>query len=84
MALEHLSFRHPFYDRDAPVLLGEYVTLEQGTGIVHTSPAYGVDDFTSCRRYGMSDDAILNPVQGVRDRADRAAKGGFPALGRAG
>ena len=64
MALERLSFRHPFYDRDAPVLLGEYVTLEQGTGIVHSSPAYGVDDFNSCRRYGMSDDAILNPVQG--------------------
>src|SRR5438046_2520971 len=62
--LEKLSFRHPFYDRDAPVLLAKYVTLEQGTGIVHSSPAYGIDDFNSCRRYGMSDDAILNPVQG--------------------
>jgi len=40
------------------------VTLEQGTGIVHSSPAYGIDDFLSCRRYGMTDDAILNPVQG--------------------
>jgi isoleucyl-tRNA synthetase len=63
-ALEQISFRHPFYDRAAPVLLAEYVTLEQGTGIVHSAPAYGVDDFNSCRRYGMSDDAILNPVQG--------------------
>ena len=44
--------------------LGDYVTLEQGTGIVHSSPAYGVDDFQSCRRYGMKDDEILNPVQG--------------------
>ncbi len=62
--LEHLAFRHPFYDRAAPVYLGGYVTLEQGTGIVHSSPAYGIDDFNACRRYGMTDDAILNPVQG--------------------
>ncbi|MEP6941821.1 MAG: isoleucine--tRNA ligase [Betaproteobacteria bacterium] len=63
-ALERVRFRHPFYDRAAPVFLGEYVTLEQGTGIVHSSPAYGIDDFLSCRRYGMSDDDMLGPVQG--------------------
>jgi isoleucyl-tRNA synthetase len=63
-ALENIRFRHPFYDRDAPVYLGDYVTLEQGTGMVHSSPAYGVEDFLSCRRYGMSDDEMLNPVQG--------------------
>ncbi|MFO1309087.1 MAG: isoleucine--tRNA ligase [Burkholderiales bacterium] len=63
-ALELVAFRHPFYDRASPVYLGEYVTLEQGTGIVHSSPAYGMDDFLSCRRYGMKDDAIENPVQG--------------------
>ncbi|MEP6655809.1 MAG: isoleucine--tRNA ligase [Betaproteobacteria bacterium] len=63
-ALEHLRFRHPFFDRAAPVYLGEYVTLEQGTGIVHSSPAYGIEDFLSCRRYGMRDDEMLNPVQG--------------------
>jgi isoleucyl-tRNA synthetase len=63
-ALERIAFRHPFYDRPSPVYLGEFVTLEQGTGIVHSSPAYGVDDFLSCRAYGMPDDAILNPVQG--------------------
>ncbi len=63
-ALELIRFRHPFYDRAAPVYLGSYVTLEQGTGIVHSSPAYGVDDFISCRRYGMADDDMENPVQG--------------------
>ncbi len=62
--LEGIRFRHPFYDRASPVYLGEYVTLEAGTGIVHSSPAYGIEDFQSCRRYGMKDDAILNPVQG--------------------
>ena len=62
--LELMRFRHPFYDRVSPIYLGDYVTLEQGTGIVHSSPAYGIDDFNSCRRYGMSDDDMLNPVQG--------------------
>src|SRR5881296_694757 len=62
--LELIGFRHPFYDRLAPVYLGEYVTLEQGTGIVHSAPAYGVDDFVSCRRYGMKDEQILAPVLG--------------------
>src|SRR5690606_1905251 len=47
-ALEHLRFRHPFYDREAPVYLGDYVTLDTGTGIVHSAPAYGVEDFESC------------------------------------
>jgi isoleucyl-tRNA synthetase len=62
--LEKIEFRHPFYDRLSPVYLGEYVTLEQGTGIVHSAPAYGVEDFASCRRYGMKDDQMLTPVAG--------------------
>ena len=60
--LELINFRHPFYDRLSPVYLGEYVTLETGTGIVHSSPAYGVEDFDSCRHYGMKDEQILTPV----------------------
>ncbi|MFO1362123.1 MAG: isoleucine--tRNA ligase [Burkholderiales bacterium] len=63
-ALERIAFRHPFYDRAAPVYLGEYVTLDQGTGVVHSAPAYGVEDFESCRRYGLKDDEILAPVMG--------------------
>ena len=63
-ALENLRFRHPFYDRTAPIYLGEYVTLDTGTGIVHSAPAYGVEDFDSCRRYGMKDEEILTPVLG--------------------
>jgi isoleucyl-tRNA synthetase len=63
-ALEGVRFRHPFYDRTAPVYLGDYVTLDAGTGIVHSAPAYGVEDFESCRRYGMKDDEILTPVMG--------------------
>jgi isoleucyl-tRNA synthetase len=63
-ALERIQFRHPFYDRTAPIYLGEYVTLDTGTGIVHSAPAYGVEDFDSCRRYGMKDTEMLTPVQG--------------------
>jgi isoleucyl-tRNA synthetase len=63
-ALEGMRFRHPFYEREVPVYLGEYVTLDTGTGIVHSAPAYGVEDFDSCRRYGMRDEDILTPVMG--------------------
>ncbi|HEY1029368.1 MAG TPA: isoleucine--tRNA ligase [Pseudomonas sp.] len=62
-ALELINFRHPFYDRLSPLYLAEYVELGAGTGIVHSAPAYGEDDFHSCKRYGMSNDEILNPVQ---------------------
>jgi isoleucyl-tRNA synthetase len=63
-ALEMIKFSHPFYERLSPVYLGEYVTLDTGTGIVHSSPAYGVEDFQSCRNHGMKDDQILTPVMG--------------------
>ncbi|TWC40068.1 isoleucyl-tRNA synthetase [Pseudomonas sp. SJZ079] len=62
-ALELIRFRHPFYERFAPVYLADYVALDAGTGIVHSAPAYGEDDFHSCKRYGMSNDDILSPVQ---------------------
>lgn len=62
-ALELINFRHPFYERLSPVYLADYVALDAGTGIVHSSPAYGEDDFYTCKRYGMSNDDILSPVQ---------------------
>jgi isoleucyl-tRNA synthetase len=69
-ALSLVNFRHPFaetdpgYDRLSPVYLGDYVTLDTGTGIVHSAPAYGLDDFVSCKSHGMKDDDILKPVMG--------------------
>ena len=65
-----LNFMHPLYDVDAgykrlsPVFLADYATADDGTGIVHSSPAYGVEDFNSCVANGIATDAILNPVQG--------------------
>jgi isoleucyl-tRNA synthetase len=63
-ALERIEFAHPFAARRSPVYLGDYVTLDSGTGIVHSAPAYGVEDFVSCKRYGMQDAEILQPVLG--------------------
>ncbi|WP_122239963.1 isoleucine--tRNA ligase, partial [Pseudomonas syringae] len=62
-ALELINFRHPFYDRLSPIYLAEYVELGAGTGVVHCSPAYGVDDFNICKQYGLSNDDIISPVQ---------------------
>jgi isoleucyl-tRNA synthetase len=63
-ALNHIAFAHSFYDRLSPIYLAEYVTLDTGTGIVHSSPAYGVDDFLSCRANGVKDTDVLTPVMG--------------------
>ncbi|WP_186140695.1 isoleucine--tRNA ligase [Burkholderia gladioli] len=59
-----LAGSHPGYQRSSPVYLGDYVTTDTGTGIVHSSPAYGVEDFVSCKAHGMSDADIINPVMG--------------------
>jgi isoleucyl-tRNA synthetase len=65
-----LGFRHPLahvhpgYDRLSPIYLADYVSADDGTGIVHSAPAYGVDDFNSCMANGLAYEEILNPVQG--------------------
>ncbi|HUO78709.1 MAG TPA: isoleucine--tRNA ligase [Steroidobacteraceae bacterium] len=60
-ALEGLRLRHPFYEREVPVILGTHVTLEAGTGAVHTAPGHGLDDYIVGQRYGLPVD---NPVGG--------------------
>jgi isoleucyl-tRNA synthetase len=68
--LEGLTFHHPLalvdkgYDRLSPVYAADYATADDGTGIVHSSPAYGIEDFNSCRAHGLAVEDILNPVQG--------------------
>ena len=57
--IENLKLEHPFYDRIVPVVLGDHVTLESGTGLVHTAPAHGVEDFAVGLRYKLPVD---NPV----------------------
>ena len=68
--LDGIAFRHPLahvdaaYDRLSPIYLADYATADDGTGLVHAAPAYGVDDFRSCIAHGMAIDDIRNPVLG--------------------
>ena len=60
-ALEGLALQHPFLERGVPVIVGEHVTLDAGTGAVHTAPAHGQEDFAVGQRYGLP---VRNPVGG--------------------
>ncbi len=82
--LDQIHFRHPLahvdpgYDRASPIYVADYATADDGTGIVHSAPAYGVEDFNSCTANGMAHDAILNPVHGNgRYSADLPLFGGL-------
>ena len=59
--LEGLRFRHPLYERDSVAVLADYVTLEQGTGAVHTAPGHGADDFQTGVKYGLEVYAPVGP-----------------------
>jgi isoleucyl-tRNA synthetase len=61
-ALEGLQYEHPFMGRRCPVILGDHVTLEAGTGLVHTAPGHGQEDYVVGLKYGLE---ILNPVDGA-------------------
>ncbi|PCI09280.1 MAG: isoleucine--tRNA ligase [Gammaproteobacteria bacterium] len=60
-ALENLLVKHPFYDKQVPIILGDHVTTEAGTGSVHTAPGHGQDDFIVGNKYGLE---VYNPVGG--------------------
>ena len=60
-ALELQRFNHPFYDFSVPIVLGEHVTLESGTGAVHTAPGHGQEDFIVAQHYDLE---VANPVGG--------------------
>jgi isoleucyl-tRNA synthetase len=59
--LEGVRFRHPLYERDSVGVLGDYVTLEAGTGAVHTAPGHGADDFNTGMKYGLEIYAPVGP-----------------------
>jgi isoleucyl-tRNA synthetase len=64
-ALELIELSHPFYAREIPIILGDHVSAEEGTGAVHTAPGHGVEDFVVGQKYGLVDKytpAELNPL----------------------
>ena len=69
--LEGVVFRHPLFDRDSIVALADYVTMEDGTGVVHTAPGHGADDFLTGRKYHLP---ILSPVNGRGRYTDEAGE----------
>jgi isoleucyl-tRNA synthetase len=60
-SLEGLRFRHPLYERDSVAVLADYVTLDQGTGAVHTAPGHGADDYLTGVKYGLDIYAPIGP-----------------------
>jgi isoleucyl-tRNA synthetase len=78
--LEHTSYRHPLFDRESPVVVGgDYITTESGTGLVHTAPGHGQEDYIVGQRYGLP---ILAPVDDNGNFTDEAGKfSGLNVLG---
>ena len=68
--LEYIRFRHPLFHRDSLGVLGAYVTLEAGTGVVHTAPGHGADDFNTGQKYGLEVLAPIGPAGHFLDTVD--------------
>lgn len=71
--LEYITYRHPFLDRVSPVILGDHVTLESGTGCVHTAPGHGVEDFDVCAQHYPEIEVVV-PVDKYGKLTDDAGK----------
>ncbi len=69
--LEFMKARHPFLDRDSVVVTADYVTMDSGTGCVHTAPGFGADDYNTCRRYNID---IIVPVDDRGYQTEEAGK----------
>ncbi len=70
--LEYMTYTHPFMDRVSPIIVGDHVTLDSGTGCVHTAPGFGVEDFEVCKNY--PDIGIVVPVNSVGRMTAEAGK----------
>lgn len=73
--MEYMTAKHPFYDRTSLVMVGRHVTLDEGTGLVHTAPGHGADDFIVGQKYKLP---ILSPIDGTGHYTDEAP--GFEGL----
>ena len=71
--LEHIRFQHPLYARDSVGVLADYVTLDAGTGAVHTAPGHGSDDFITGMKYGLEIYAPVGPADTSSTRSSCSA-----------
>lgn len=74
--LEFMTAQHPLFDRESLVIHGEHVTLEAGTGCVHTAPGHGVEDFEICRRYDANKGTHIGVIVPVDDRGHMTDEAG--------
>ncbi len=82
--LELMAAKHPLFDRDSVILCGDHVTLDAGTGCVHTAPGFGADDFNICRQYdkaGLTNIGVPVPVNAKGVMTDERYNGQFYAKG---
>ena len=68
---EYMTAQHPFLDRDSLLVVADYVTMDSGTGCVHTAPGFGADDYQTCRRYNMD---LIVPVDDRGFQTEAAGK----------
>ncbi|NJR14272.1 MAG: isoleucine--tRNA ligase [Calothrix sp. CSU_2_0] len=78
--LEHSTYRHPLFDRESKIVIGgDYITTESGTGLVHTAPGHGQEDYITGQKYGLP---ILSPVDDGGNFTEEAGKfAGLNVLG---
>ncbi len=69
--LENMTYKHPLYDRVSPIIIGDFVTLEDGTGLVHTAPGHGEDDFLVGQKYGLD---VYCPVDSKGNMTEEAGE----------
>jgi len=69
--LEHMTYKHPLYERVSPIILGDHVTLEDGTGLVHTAPGHGEEDFIVGKKYGLD---VFCPVDEQGNMTEEAGE----------
>ena len=83
-AFELMTAAHPLFDRDSVILNGEHVTLDAGTGCVHTAPGFGAEDFQICQQYdkaGLTHIGVPVPVNAKGVMTDERYNGQFYAVG---
>jgi isoleucyl-tRNA synthetase len=73
VALEHIKLHHPFESREVPIICGDHVTAEAGTGLVHTAPAHGLDDYAVGMRYNLPVDCPVGDDGKFYSRVERFA-----------
>ena len=78
---ELMTAQHPFLDRESVIITGEHVTLDAGTGCVHTAPGFGADDYLVCKQWDETGKTHIGIVVPVDDRGFQTEEAPMPGFG---